>query len=158
MPNIHETLMQDEMWYGQDGLPYHIDQMEQSHRINVVNFLLRRAASLYKQHQWYEFNIMESAPEDVFNEWLRDTMNTLNDKPEEWLQRTPLMKALDKAIKAHDTIDGEVVPNEEIVIHPDTSAFEQAVSTAKTRFGSPTGRLERLPGPISSQFPIERFE
>lgn len=127
MPDIIKTLGQTVWWYGQDGFPYRIDQMEQSHRINVVNFLRRRAANLYERYQWRVFRVMQNAPEEVFNEWMRECERTIASDPVEWLNSTPLMKALEKAICDHDTIDGEVVSNEVVVV-PDTSM-------------SPTGRF-----------------
>lgn len=104
-----EILEQEEMWYGQDGFPYRIEDMEQSHRINVVNFLKRRAQNIYLRHQWAEFMQMYHAPQDVFDSWMSANMYTINDDPEEWLMRRPLIQALQRAIAKHNTIDGEVV-------------------------------------------------
>jgi hypothetical protein len=109
MHDIFETLQQTEMWYGQDDFPYRIDEMEQSHRYNVRNFLLRRAEHLYNRQVWREFRTMERAPEDVFDAWMAENEHSLPTSPALWLNNTPLMKALEQAIKNHGTIDGEVV-------------------------------------------------
>jgi hypothetical protein len=145
MPNLHDTLDQTEWWYGQDGYPYRLTEMEQSHRINVVNFLLRRARNIYERHQWLEFRVMQNAPEEVFNEWMHQYERAVSSEPEEWLKRTPLMQALDKLIKDHDTVDGEVVSNEVVVTQPSDHTM------------SPTGRF-RVNKPLRLQ-PIkpERF-
>jgi hypothetical protein len=93
------------MWYGQDGFPYKIKEMEQSHRINVVNFLRRRAVQLYDRKTWREFKAMERAPEDVFNQWMAEREWAISQSPEQWLNEQPLIKALERAIKMHDCIE-----------------------------------------------------
>jgi hypothetical protein len=108
MPNFLDTLEQEEWWYGQDGYPYRISEMEQSHRINVLAFLRRRAKNLYDRHQWQEFRFMQDAPEEVFTEWMRG----ISSDPVEWLNKMPLMQALERAVREHDTVDGEVVSHE----------------------------------------------
>lgn len=117
MPSLHEVLDQEVMWYGQDGFPYKVAEMEQSHRINVQAFLRRRAKNIYLRHQWLEFHFMQDAPEDVFNAWMRENERTLNSDPEEWLNRTPFMQALERAIKNDNTVDGEIVTHE-VVVRP----------------------------------------
>lgn len=109
MHDIFETLEQTEMWYGQDDYPYKLSEMEQSHRINVKNFLERRAQHLYGRGLWREFKMMERAPEDVFDAWMAENENALTGNPVDWLRNRPFMKALEQAIKNHNTIDGEVV-------------------------------------------------
>lgn len=121
MPILLETLEQEEMWYGEDGFPYRIEDMEQSHRINVVNFLRRRAENIYLRHQWVEARMMANAPDDVQDAYDAEMRRTLNDKPEEWLMRRPLIQALQRAIARHNTIDGEVVDGRPVVYQPPQS-------------------------------------
>lgn len=105
MPDIFKTLEQETMWYGQDGYPYRIEDMEQSHRINVVNFLRRRAVHMYERKLWREFRQMEGAPEDVFDQWMTQNERSLPQGPEDWLNSTPLIRALERAIKVYDSIE-----------------------------------------------------
>lgn len=109
MHDIFETLEQTEMWYGQDDYPYKLDEMEQSHRYNVKNFLERRAEALHTRRLWREFKVMEGAPEDVFDAWMAENESKVMASPSAWLSNTPFMKALEQAIKNDGTIDGEVV-------------------------------------------------
>lgn len=103
MPSIIDTLEQTEMWYGQDGLPYKLTEMEQSHRVNVVNFLRRRAGQL-QYHSWrLELHYMRNAPDDVADAWGRELPNS----SEEWLENRPLMQELTRLIKLHDSIQPE---------------------------------------------------
>lgn len=109
MAILLETLEQEEMWYGEDGFPYHIEDMEQSHRINVVNFLKRRAQNIYLRHQYAEMCMISRAPDDVQMAYEAKMRRLLDDDPVEWLMRRPLMQALQRAISRHNTVDGEVV-------------------------------------------------
>lgn len=144
MPSLLDTLDQEEWWYGQDGYPYRLAEMEQSHRINVQAFLRRRAKNIYDRHQWHEFRIMESAPDDVFAEWMHESERMVDSDPVEWLNSTPFMQALDRAIRDHDTVEGEVVTNE-VAVRPGTSV-------------SPTGRLRVQMPRLQSVYPEhERF-
>jgi hypothetical protein len=156
MPDLLKTLDQEEWWYGQDGYPYKIAGMEQSHRVNVQAFLRRRAKNIYDRHQRREFRIMESAPDDVFNEWMTETERGINSDPVEWLDNTPFMRALGKAIKNANTIDGEVV-TDEVAVRPNAEFV--VVDKRTTRHPSPTGRMvEDLPLRFHSVHPRhERF-
>lgn len=148
MHDIFETLEQTEMWYGQDDYPYKLSEMEQSHRINVKNFLERRAQQLHSRGLWREFKMMERAPEDVFDAWMAENANSITGDPVDWLHSKPFMKALEQAIKNHDTIDGEVVditiPGE---IGHVVGSITMADAKKSVRDGvyrmkrSPTGRL-----------------
>lgn len=145
MHDIYETLQQTEMWYGQDDYPYRIDEMEQSHRYNVQNFLRRRAKHLYERSLWREFRSMQGAPEDVFDAWMSENERTLTDKPDQWLERTPFMQALDKAIRDHGTIDGEVVDSH-LVGEKELANVGAAV---KRYFDPTTGEITRDAGTIT---------
>lgn len=118
MPSLLQTLEQTEYWYGQDGFPYRLTEMEQSHRINVLAFLRRRARNIYERHQWAELKVMETAPDDVFAGWEAENERRLNSDPVEWLNSMPLMQELERLVKAEDTIDGEVVTNEVATTQP----------------------------------------
>lgn len=108
MPSIVQTLEQGEMWYGQDGRPYRIEEMEQSHRVNTLAFLRRRAKALQEHRTWAEQQVMNRAPDEVHSEWLRG----LDEPAEQWLERRPFIVALKAAIARHDAVDGQVVGTE----------------------------------------------
>ncbi len=152
MHDIFETLEQKEMWYGQDDFPYRIDEMEQSHRINVQNFLRRRAAQLYRRRLWAEFKIMERAPEDVFDAWMAENEHSLESNPGEWLDNTPFMQALDKAIRDHGTIDGEVVDSHLV----DERALTNVSRALKRYVDRTTGEITHDAGTITMAEAVQR--
>lgn len=106
MPRIIETLEQEEMWYGQDGLPYRIKEMELSHVVNVLAFLRRRADDLVRHEAWYQVN---HAPLDEQRAILERWRHVIQDDTAAWLERRPLIKALKYELLLRDTVDGEVV-------------------------------------------------
>jgi hypothetical protein len=111
VPSLLDDLEQTEFWFGQDRRPYRIEDMEQSHRVNVLAFLRRRVDSLATSRLWREFVEMEDAPDDVLKQW----SNQLESSPLDWLNSRPLVRALEAAVAAHDirsgdVVDGEVVP------------------------------------------------
>lgn len=116
MPRIVETLRQTEWWYGEDGFPYRVDEMELTHLWNVVNWLTRRADQLRRQHYWAEFIAVNGIDEGcsevsvrlAFREWLR-LQNEIESKPTDWLDRTPLVRALRRELLTRVTTDGDVV-------------------------------------------------
>lgn len=116
MPKMVETLRQEEMWYGEDGFPYRLDEMELSHLWNVVNWLTRRAAKLRQQHYWDEFleyNDLDDGHYGLearvaFREWLR-RQNEIESDPVVWLDQMPLVRALRRELLARATADGVVV-------------------------------------------------
>jgi hypothetical protein len=98
MPSIVETLEQEEMWYGQDGFPYRVTDMETSHVVNVLAFLRRRAPQLQRHRAWWD------ALNQRATEW-----QSLEDNPAAWLERRPLVKALKYELLLRGTVDAEVV-------------------------------------------------
>jgi hypothetical protein len=90
--SIIDVLEQDQRWLGQDGFPYLISEMEQSHRINVLRFLERRAEQLYRQKAWRDERILAGAPDDVWGEYERG--RSLPQDPMRWLASTPCVRAL----------------------------------------------------------------
>jgi hypothetical protein len=105
MPSLFDTLEQDEMWYGQDGYPYVVDEMETSHIRNLIGFLQRRADNIYKRHQWHEARLMESAPDDVFDGWMAEQRRAIPSDPLEWLNRRPLMQKLERVLRLRESIE-----------------------------------------------------
>jgi hypothetical protein len=105
--NILEVLEQEEMWYGQDGRPYRIEDMSQAHRLNVLAFLRRRAQELYAHKHWSEAEEIGRTSDGWFVGALPITENPTN-----WLNRQPLMASLEAAVRNHNTIDGEVITTE----------------------------------------------
>lgn len=114
MPSIIKTLEQGEMWYGEDGYPYHIEDMDQDHRWNVLRMLKRRARQLLKQKLFAElyggsrYQTVAEIEADI------KAKNLLLSDPQVWLSERPFVIALEKAIRNHGTIDGEVVEVQEI--------------------------------------------
>ena len=117
MPRIVETLRQTEWWYGQDGFPYRLDEMELTHLWNVLNFLGRRASQLRLQHYWDEFlerNDVDDYDdynvglETAFHEWLR-SQNEIDGIPQDWLNQTPFMRELRHQIALRNVANGDVV-------------------------------------------------
>jgi hypothetical protein len=116
MPKMVETLRQEEMWYGEDGFPYRIDEMELSHLCNVLGWLTRRAAKLRQQHYWDEFleyNDLDDGyygldARAAFYEWLR-RQNELESDSTVWLRQMPLIQALRREIARRDAHTGDVV-------------------------------------------------
>jgi hypothetical protein len=105
MPSILNTLEQEEMWYGQDGFPYRIDEMETSHIYNVLAFLRRRAKNLYDRHTWAE--IMSDDFEDCPMSEI--AVPQVPDKPEEWLERKPLIRKFERLLKLRDSIEPDTL-------------------------------------------------
>lgn len=115
MPSLLDDLEQTEFWYGQDRFPYRIESMEQSHRVNVLAFVRRRAEQIAVARLWREFVTMEGAPDEVLAEWSCQ----LEPDPLDWLNSRPLVRALEAAVAAYemrsgDVVDGEVVPSGEL--------------------------------------------
>lgn len=105
MPSMFETLEQEVMWYGQDGFPYVVDEMETSHIRNLIGFLQRRAPNLYARKDFYEFRIYKNAPEEVFNEWMHMNGRAIPEDPAEWLARRPLMQKLERILRQRESIE-----------------------------------------------------
>ena len=130
MPSIVETLEQEVFWFGQDGRPYLIESadqsctceypyegapqaghhpncmlmtpvMEQSHRINVLHFLRRRAPQLQAHWVWF---FMKNAA--VVSDAIQAQ---ILDNPDQWLMRRPFMQALVRAILREGSIDMELL-------------------------------------------------
>jgi hypothetical protein len=109
--SIIDVLEQDQQWLGQDGFPYLISEMEQSHRINVLRFLERRAEQLYRRDE----RILAGAPDDVWGEY--DRQRALPQDPMQWLISTPCVRALVAAVLRDGAlppdmlvIEGSVLP------------------------------------------------
>lgn len=105
MASVIGVLEQEEMWYGQDGYPYRLSEMEQSHRYNVLRFLRRRAEHLYDRKDWLEFKRMGNAPDDVFESFMRERERSIGCDPLEWLNSRPLVLALERHIRLHESIN-----------------------------------------------------
>jgi len=106
MPRIIETLEQEEMWYGQDGRPYRVTEMETSHVVNVLAFLRRRADDLARHAAWYEVSHAPLSRQlEIIDRWRGE----LGDDPVAWLERRPLVKALRYELVLRDTVEGEVI-------------------------------------------------
>lgn len=117
MPNLIETLQQDEWWYGQDSFPYRIREMPTSHISNVLEFLRRRANQLRLQHYWTEFleyNDLEDerigpSTQGAFHEWLRHQNAIEANDGSAWLEKTPLVRVLRRTLNRRSTVNGDVV-------------------------------------------------
>lgn len=106
MPHIIDTLEQTEMWYGQDGRPYRVEDMEQSHRVNVLAFLERRARNLMEHARWREHQlILRNAPDDVFDAYIDQSASSIEGNPEDWLNGKPFVQNLRAVIGRHGAIE-----------------------------------------------------
>lgn len=94
MPNIIDTLEQTKMWYCQDGMPMTLDEMEPSHKSNVLAFLLRRADNLYRHKVWRDAYLLG---EDIGHQLPQD--------PVQWLTATPLMQELARRLNEEGSIE-----------------------------------------------------
>lgn len=117
MPNIIETLQQDEWWYGRDGFPYRLREMPTSHIENVLEWLRRRASQLRLQHYWDEFlehhdlddEGIGPSTQGTFHEWLRHQNALEADDGRTWLEQTPFIRALQRVLRRRNTVNGDVV-------------------------------------------------
>ena len=105
--SIIDVLEQDRQWLGQDGFPYLISEMEQSHRINVLRFLERRVEQLYAQKAWRDERILAGAPDDVWGEY--DRQRALPQDPMQWLTNTPCVRALVAAVLKEGAIPADLL-------------------------------------------------
>jgi hypothetical protein len=95
MPHIIDTLEQTEYWYGQDGRPYLVEHMEQSHRVNVLNFLERRARNLMEHARWREQNAAaRSLSREDYEAYIDQCMATIDGNPVDWLDSKPFVQNL----------------------------------------------------------------
>lgn len=111
--SIIDVLEQDTRWLGQDGFPYLISEMEQSHRINVLRFLERRAEQLYRQKAFRdakdEARYLRDAPDEVWSAWEAQQDRALPQDPMEWLKSTPCVKALVTAVLREGAIPQDML-------------------------------------------------
>jgi hypothetical protein len=123
MPALLDTLEQTEMWYGEDGFPYKIEEMETSHIENVVRFLGRRAQNIYERHQYREYRMFEDAPADIFDAWMRDNMQTIASDPLEWLAQRPLLQRMEQILNIRHSLNAEQLqlegPNAGVMVRRD---------------------------------------
>lgn len=104
MPNIIDTLDQDEYWYGQDSYPHRVESMETSHIRNVIAFLIRRADMLQRQKEWREILDLSDAPDDVMHQWEAENRRALPEPAMVWLQRQPLIQRFLELLKRRESI------------------------------------------------------
>jgi len=97
-----QTLEQDKMWYGEDGFPYVIEEMETSHIENVIRFLGRRAKNIYRRHRWAE----ERAAIALDVEWNAGPVQIESDALE-WLAQRPLLQKLEQVLKVRQALTVE---------------------------------------------------
>jgi hypothetical protein len=118
--SIIDVLEQDAQWLGQDGFPYLISEMEQSHRINVLRFLERRAEQLYRQKAWRdakdESRYLRDAPDEVWAAWESQQGRELPQDPIQWLASTPCVRALMAAVLKEGAIPPDLLEIEGSVL------------------------------------------
>lgn len=112
MWTIAKTLAQDVIWITQDGRRVLIIEMEQSHRQHTHAYLLRRAAEIHEHVRWLR---VRAAVNGIRHLAETDQLEgaelhlEIEMDPEKWIRATPFMIALEKAIRDHDAVDGDVV-------------------------------------------------
>lgn len=110
--NIAKTLAQDVVWVTQDNRRMLITEMAQSHRLNTHAYLLRRAEEIHTHCRWLRVRatlngICRLAEADQLEG--AQMFVEIEMDPERWILTTPFMVALEKAIRDHDAVAGEVV-------------------------------------------------
>jgi hypothetical protein len=123
MPGLLSTLEQTEMWYGQDGFPYKVDEMETSHLRNTIAFLQRRAHNLYERHKWHEHRMFANAPDEVYNEYMHEMSRSIESNPVEWLGQRPLIQKMIQLVKLRESVTVEPLqlggPNGGVMVRRD---------------------------------------
>lgn len=111
MWTIASTLAQDVVWITQDGRRMLISDMKQSHRENTRAYLLRRAEEIHEHVRWLRVReTLRGLRIDDPHQLVGETFAiTIEMNPENWILATPFMIALEKAIRDHDAVDGDVV-------------------------------------------------
>lgn len=104
---IIDVLEQDKIWRGQGGMPYKIDEMAISHRMNVLWWLGERAHQLYAQKAWEEEKYLHNAPDEVLRAYESESAHRIPQDPVQWLVGTPFVRALVASIRR----DGAVLPD-----------------------------------------------
>lgn len=104
-----DILDQDEYWIMRGGVHIPLEEMDNEHRRNVLDMLIRRAPYTMKLYYLRELQLFSNAPDDVFDEW---NAQELNDTPEQWIERRPLIIKLRQLVEHGDAIDAEVVTRE----------------------------------------------
>lgn len=105
---------QNVFWIAAGGVKLRLTQMDATHRANTLALLRRRAEYNHMMYHIEEETEFLNAPDDVYDEWLRQSALSLRDDPVEWLERRPLVIELARLVKLDQdeaiTVDGEVVP------------------------------------------------
>jgi hypothetical protein len=98
--SIIDVLDQDVFWIGQDGLRHELVTMHQEHRLNLLERLRRDCESLARQRDRLLHEREGLRPVDVRRSY---------PSAADWIENSPLVRALKVAIALHDVIDGEIV-------------------------------------------------
>jgi hypothetical protein len=105
-PGVDALLEQTEWWFGADGYPYRVSNMDAEHIRNLLAFLERRAASLLRRRHWFEAYASGQSEAALLDRWSRELGTS---SPFDWLRQRPLVRALEAELRRRDSIDGEVV-------------------------------------------------
>ena len=97
--HILKILMQETVWLTADGVYIPIEMMDQTHRRNTLAYLQRRAP--YLKTYIDQVALRENRQPEA--------RRFIGMDPLEWVNSTPFVRALEKAIRDHGALDGEVV-------------------------------------------------
>jgi hypothetical protein len=104
-------LHQDEWWRPKIGPPIRLEDMEQSHRYNLYQFLRRNAERLPDAHFSYwlyctsGLDMDKDYAWDILNDLEREFETIVRD-PQRWLANTPFMRKLGQLLHPTRTLDG----------------------------------------------------
>lgn len=100
-----DYLHQNKEWIDRSGKRWKLEDMESSHRSNLLAFLRQRALSLAFKDTMLE----EISPLAPGGDMALDAMYEAQDwrlqNPKEWLEQTPLVKRLVELVAEDDTYD-----------------------------------------------------
>jgi hypothetical protein len=115
-PGLVPTLEQTTWWFGQDGRPYQVADMDVEHLRNLLAYLRRHASRLRDHRRWWEsYHTTES--EDALR--ARQSRELADRSDADWLRDRPLVRALEAELRRRDAVDAEVVDVSEVAL-PET--------------------------------------
>lgn len=122
-PGILAILDQTEWWYGADGYPERVAELDDEHLANLIGFLYRRADALRRRLRWFEAYHSDESEDALRARWSREL--DVGDASD-WLRATPLLRALEAEQRRRDALDCEVVDVAEL---PSSTRHVTASST-----------------------------
>jgi hypothetical protein len=104
-----QVLEQTEMWYGEDGFPYKITEMETRHLENVIRFLARQSKNLFARKLY----TATGGVRDIVGVELQldgDNPAMMQQMADEWLKSRPLLRAMAAELLKRKLPEATVIP------------------------------------------------